>query len=174
MSIRITKKLKTYKNWMRDVWERLVHIEDTIISLRREYKNLAFKEKLLSEALEEFIDADAKRMEDHRRRLVHIEDKNNEILSYIKSNGFGVQSIIGFILQVYFILYYKQYPILFMDEAMTNLSKQYLPYFKSLINDLAERYGFIFVLVTHDSDIKELADRTYMVSKGVVTLYNEV
>ena len=106
--------------------------------------------------------------------LNEITDTSELIKTDIKSNGFGVQSIIGFILQVYFILYYKQYPILFMDEAMTNLSKQYLPYFKSLINDLAERYGFIFVLVTHDSDIKELADRTYMVSKGVVTLYNEV
>jgi len=106
--------------------------------------------------------------------LNEITDTGELIKTDIKSNGFGVQSIIGFILQVYFILYYKQYPILFMDEAMTNLSKQYLPYFKSLINDLADKYGFIFVLVTHDSDIKELADRTYMVSKGVVTLYNEV
>ncbi len=56
---------------------------------------------------------------------------------------------------------------------MTNLSKQYLPYFKSLINDLAEKYGFIFVLVTHDRDIMDLSDRTYFVEKGKVTLYNE-
>jgi len=103
MSIRITKKIRTYRNWMRDVKERLVHIEDktnkiiksdnkledTIISLQREYKNLAFKEKLLSETFEEYIVEDAKRMEDHRRRLVHIEDKDKEILSYIRSNGFA-------------------------------------------------------------------------------------
>lgn len=92
----------------------------------------------------------------------------------LEDNGYGVKSIIGLVLQIYFILYYHQYPILFMDEAMTNLSKQYLPYFKSLINDLAEKYGFIFVLVTHDRDIMELSDRTYFVEKGKVTLYNEI
>ena len=73
---------------------------------------------------------------------------------------------------MYFIIYYKQYPILFLDEAFTQLSKQYLPYLKSLINDLANKYGFTFVLVTHDRDIMELADRTYLVDKGNVSLYN--
>lgn len=92
----------------------------------------------------------------------------------LDANGYGVKSIIGWVLQIYFILYYHQYPIMFMDEAMTQLSKQYLPYFKSLINDLAEKYGFIFVLVTHDRDIMDLSDRTYFVEKGKVTLYNEI
>ncbi len=94
------------------------------------------------------------------------------IKTKLEDNGFGVKCIIGFILQVYFIIYYKQYPILFLDEAFTQLSKQYLPYLKSLINDLAAKYGFTFVLVTHDRDLMELADRTYMVEKGKVSLYN--
>ena len=105
--------------------------------------------------------------------LNEVNDNGELIKTDIKSNGFGVQSIIGFILQLYFILYYKQYPIMFMDEAMTQLSKQYLPYFKILINDLAEKYNFIFVLVTHDRDIMSLSDRTYEVIKGEVRLINE-
>ena len=106
--------------------------------------------------------------------LNEVNDNGELIKTDIKSNGFGVQSIIGFILQLYFILYYKQYPVMFMDEAMTQLSKQYLPYFKILINDLAEKYNFIFVLVTHDRDIMELSDRTYEVVKGDVRLINEI
>ena len=106
--------------------------------------------------------------------LNEVNDNGELIKTDIKSNGFGVQSIIGFILQLYFILYYKQYPVMFMDEAMTQLSKQYLPYFKILINDLAEKYNFIFVLVTHDRDIMELSDRTYEVVKGEVRLINEI
>ena len=106
--------------------------------------------------------------------LNEVNDNGELIKTDIKSNGFGVQSIIGFILQLYFILYYKQYPVMFMDEAMTQLSKQYLPYFKILINDLAEKYNFIFVLVIHDRDIMELSDRTYEVVKGEVRLINEV
>ena len=106
--------------------------------------------------------------------LNEITDDGQLLKTELEANGYGVKSIIGMILQVYFILYYHQYPILFMDEAMTQLSKQYLPYFKSLINDLADKYGFIFVLVTHDRDLMELADRTYFVEKGKVTLYNEI
>ena len=105
--------------------------------------------------------------------LNEVNDSGELIKTDIKSNGFGVQSVIGFILQLYFILYYEQYPIMFMDEAMTQLSKQYLPYFKILINDLAEKYNFIFVLVTHDRDIMSLSDRTYEVIKGEVRLINE-
>ena len=105
--------------------------------------------------------------------LNEVNDSGELIKTDIKSNGFGVQSVIGFILQLYFILYDNQYPIMFMDEAMTQLSKQYLPYFKILINDLAEKYNFIFVLVTHDRDIMSLSDRTYEVIKGEVRLINE-
>lgn len=104
--------------------------------------------------------------------LNEVLEDGSVVKTKLEDNGFGVKSIIGFILQVYFILYYDQYPILFLDEAFTQLSKQYLPYLKSLINDLAEKYGFTFVLVTHDRDIMELADRTYIVEKGNVSLYN--
>ena len=105
--------------------------------------------------------------------LNEVLDDGSVIKTKLEDNGYGVKSIIGFILQVYFIIYYKQYPILFLDEAFTQLSKQYLPYLKSLINDLASKYGFTFVLVTHDRDLMELADRTYLVEKGEVSLYNE-
>lgn len=105
--------------------------------------------------------------------LNEVLEDGTTIKTKLEDNGFGVKCIIGFILQVYFIIYYKQYPILFLDEAFTQLSKQYLPYLKSLINDLAKKYGFTFVLVTHDRDLMELADRTYMVEKGNVSLYNE-
>ena len=106
--------------------------------------------------------------------LNEITDDGELLKTELESNGYGVKCIIGFVLQVYYILYYHQYPIMFMDEAMTQLSKQYLPYFKSLINDLASKYGFIFVLVTHDRDIMDLSDRTYFVDKGKVSLYNEI
>ena len=106
--------------------------------------------------------------------LNEITDDGQLLKTDLNDNGYGVKSIIGFVLQIYYILYYHQYPIMFMDEAMTQLSKQYLPYFKSLINDLAEKYGFIFVLVTHDTDIMNLSDRTYFVDKGKAELYNEV
>ena len=91
-----------------------------------------------------------------------------EIVTDIKNNGFGIQSIVGFILQVYFIMYHKLEPILFMDEAMSNLSSQYIPYFKELINALANQYNFHFVLVAHDVRFIDIADYKYEVKDGEV------
>jgi len=91
-----------------------------------------------------------------------------EIITDIKNNGFGIQGIIGFVLQVYFILYHKLEPILIADEAMSNLSSQYIPYFKELIDALAKEYNFTFVLVAHDERYINIADYKYEVKDGEV------
>lgn len=100
--------------------------------------------------------------------LVETTDEG-EIITDIKNNGFGIQSIVGFVLQVYFILYHKLYPILIMDEAMSNLSQQYIPYFKELVDLLSNTYNFRFVLVAHDPRFIDIADYKYEVRNGEVT-----
>lgn len=102
--------------------------------------------------------------------LLHEDTADGHIISDINDNGYGLKGIIGFILQCYFIIYYKQEPILFLDEAFGNLSSQYLPYLKALVNSLTNKYGFRFVLITHDERLMELADRTYRVTLGAVKL----
>lgn len=102
--------------------------------------------------------------------LLHEDTEEGHIVSDINDNGYGLKGIIGFILQCYFIIYYKQDPILFLDEAFGNLSSQYLPYLKALINSLTNKYGFRFVLITHDERLMEMADRTYRVRLGDVKL----
>lgn len=102
--------------------------------------------------------------------ILHEDTPEGHITSDINDNGYGLKGIIGFILQCYFIIYYKQEPILFLDEAFGNLSSQYLPYLKSLISSLTNKYGFRFVLITHDERLMELADRTYRVTLGDVKL----
>ena len=92
--------------------------------------------------------------------ILHEDTPEGHITSDINDNGYGLKGIIGFILQCYFIIYYKQEPILFLDEAFGNLSSQYLP----------NKYGFRFVLITHDERLMELADRTYRVTLGDVKL----
>lgn len=102
--------------------------------------------------------------------LLHEDTPNGHVVSDINDNGYGLKGIIGFILQCYFIIYYKQTPILFLDEAFGNLSSQYLPYLRALIQSLTNRYGFKFVLITHDERLMEMADRTYRVRLGDVKL----
>lgn len=91
-----------------------------------------------------------------------------EIKTELKDNGFGLKTIIGFILQIYFILYHKQAPILFMDEALSALSTQYIPFLHSLIHNLAEEYNFEFILISHDPRFNDIADRIYEVNNGNV------
>ena len=102
--------------------------------------------------------------------LNEINDEGQLIKTKLNDNGFGVKSIIGFILQIYFILYHHQYPVLFLDEAFSTLSDQYVPYLKVLMDELAAKYNFIFVLITHDTRFMDIANRTYIVNKGNVTL----
>ena len=92
----------------------------------------------------------------------------NVIKTDIKDNGFGIKTIVGFILQIYFILYNKLSPVLFADEAFSALSDQYIPYLRSLLTSLSEKYGFIFVLVSHDNRFIDIADITYKVNNGEV------
>lgn len=106
--------------------------------------------------------------------LNEVTEDNQVIKTKLEDNGYGVKSIIGFILQVYFIIYHKEYPVLFLDEAFGTLSSQYVPYLKVLMDELAKKYGFIFVLITHDTRFMDVADKTYLVDKGKVTLRGSI
>ncbi len=102
--------------------------------------------------------------------LIEEQEDGSKIKTDIKDNGFGIKTIVGFILQIYFILYQGLSPILFADEAFSALSDQYIPYLRSLLTSLSERYGFIFVLVAHDPRFIDIADKTYEVRNGEVRL----
>ena len=104
--------------------------------------------------------------------LIETLDDGTEIVTDIKDNGFGIKTIVGFILQIYFILYHKLSPILFIDEGFSALSDQYIPYLRSLLNSLKEEYSFIFVLIAHDPRFIQIADLIYEVKDGEVKPYN--
>jgi len=102
--------------------------------------------------------------------LIETQEDGTEIKTDIQNNGFGVKTIVGFILQIYFILYHNQSPVLIIDEGLSALSTQYIEYFRTLIQTLTKEYGFIFILVSHDPRFNDLADRTYEVKNGEMKL----
>lgn len=87
----------------------------------------------------------------------------------IQDNGFGIQSLIGFILQVYFIIQHDQAHILFLDESLTAISQDKLPKLKQLINQISTTYDFKFVLIAHMQQLFQLADYIYNVDNGTIT-----
>ena len=86
----------------------------------------------------------------------------------LQDNGYGIQSLIGFVLQIYFILQHKQARILFLDESLTAISTDKLPKLKQFINEVSERYDFHFILIAHMESLFDLADYSYNVDNGVV------
>ena len=88
----------------------------------------------------------------------------------LQNNGFGIQSLIGFVLQIYFILQHKQEHILFLDESLTAISTDKLPKLKQFIHEVSQQYDFYFILIAHMESLFDLADYTYNVDQGKVTL----
>lgn len=88
----------------------------------------------------------------------------------LQNNGFGIQSLIGFTLQIYFILQQNQARLLLLDESLTAISTDKLPRLKQFIQEIAKQYDFHFVLIAHMESLFELADYTYTVHNGKVKL----
>ena len=91
------------------------------------------------------------------------------IVTDIHDNGGGLQTIVGFILQVYFIIYFNQEHILFLDESLSALSSEYIPNLITFMGSLVEKYNFIFVSVIHD---KRFIDNILDQSSLYINLYN--
>lgn len=83
--------------------------------------------------------------------------------------GNGIRTVVSFILQAYYILSKKAYPILLLDESYSYLSAQYVPKFFELVNGFCEQKNLSVVLVTHDVRFLDFSTKRYSVADGVVT-----
>lgn len=101
----------------------------------------------------------------------YLETTENNITTetLLQNNGFGIQSLIGFVLQIYFILQHKQAHILFLDESLTAISTDKLPKLKQFITEVSQQYHFKFILIAHMESLFQLADYAYNVENGRVT-----
>ena len=82
----------------------------------------------------------------------------------------GILVVVGFLIQVFYVANLDVAKILFLDEALSNISTQYLDNFFSFVKELSTQIGLTVVLITHDTRFLEYADRLYKVSGGVYTL----
>ena len=101
--------------------------------------------------------------------LIDSTDKDNVVKASIKDIGGGVQTVISFILRIFYIMYYNLNRILFLDEALSAVSQEYIEPLMKFIKTLSEQRGFIFLAVSHDNRFFEYADHTYLMQDGVLT-----
>lgn len=102
------------------------------------------------------------------------------VVTDIHDNGGGLQTIIGFILQIYFIIYFNQEHIIFLDEQLSALSSNYISNLIKFMDELVKKYNFVFVSVIHDqrfidsiTDQPDLPIRLYNVEDGQISYTRE-
>jgi hypothetical protein len=94
------------------------------------------------------------RVSDNNKATIHLvydDDEGNKLEPDIQSCGGGIRTVIGLLLQVFFIFHYRVEKIIMIDEGLSQVSSQYLPNLFSLINELAVKNGMKILLITHDN-----------------------
>ena len=82
----------------------------------------------------------------------------------------GILVVVGFLIQTFYVANLDIAKVLFLDEALSNISTQYLDNFFAFVKELTNKIGLTVILITHDTRFLEYADRIYKVSDGVYTL----
>jgi len=102
--------------------------------------------------------------------LVSKQEDGSIIESPIPDNcGGGISAIVGLVLQIFFIQYFKLNKLLIMDEALSQISKEYIPNTMTFLKTLSKERGFKFLLVCHDNRIIKHADYMYRMEMGKLT-----
>lgn len=103
---------------------------------------------------------------------LYLIDAGHSFLMKDSSVAGGILVVVGFLIQVFYVANLDVAKILFLDEALSNISTQYLDNFFAFVKELSEQIGLTVVLITHDTRFLEYADRLYNVKDGVYTLEN--
>ena len=102
--------------------------------------------------------------------LVSKQEDGSIIESPIPDNcGGGISCVIGLVLQIFFIQYFKLNKLLIMDEALSQISKEYIPNTMTFLKTLSKERGFKFLLVCHDNRIIKHSDYMYRMEMGKLT-----
>ena len=101
--------------------------------------------------------------------LIDSTDKDNVIKAKLEDTGGGIKVVISFVLQIFYIMYYNLNRILFLDEALSAVSIEYIPSLMTFIKSLSSQRGFTFLAVCHDLRFFDYADHVYRMEDGVLT-----
>lgn len=113
------------------------------------------------------------RISDNNRATIHLvydDEDGNKLSPDIQYCGGGIKTVIGILLQIYFIFHYKIEKLIMVDEGFSQVSSIYLPNLFSLINELATKNGLKILLITHDNRMLPFGVRQYEIEDGKAIL----
>ena len=80
--------------------------------------------------------------------------------------GGGISCVVGFVLQVFYIIYFKVKRVIILDEALSQVSTKYIPYLMEFIKGLTEKRDFKFLAIFHDTRFIPYADYCFEMVDG--------
>jgi len=96
------------------------------------------------------------------------EDGDIHETGVMDARGGGLAATIGFLLRVVIMLLdpnKNQERLLVLDETFAHVSAEYLPALGQFLRELVDRTGVQIILVTHQDEFEEHADRVYRFSQ---------
>ena len=155
---KILESKQYYKKAIDIVYERSIEELKNVI-------NCALNYIFFDKNLEMDIELSDKR----GKSMTFVVKHNNRRVNLKRGMGMGVKCVISCILHMYY-LQCKNSKKLFLDEAYSNISKEYISNFFDFLSKMCQQINFVIVLITHDERFIQYADRVYEVSNGYVTL----
>lgn len=92
-------------------------------------------------------------------------DKDGTRMDPLDSNGGGVVDIISLALRIASWGISRTRPVLLLDEPFKFLSARYRPLIGEMLAGVAHRLGLQIIMVTHDPDMVEVADRVFTIDQ---------
>lgn len=92
-------------------------------------------------------------------------DKDGTRMDPMDSNGGGVVDIISLALRIASWGISRTRPVLLLDEPFKFLSARYRPLIGEMLSGVAHRLGLQVIMVTHDPDMVEIADRVFTIDQ---------
>lgn len=97
-----------------------------------------------------------------KKKLVIYKVEGEHKVSLDNSGG-SVSVVVGTILLIYYILFKGLPKVLIMDEAFGSIESENLDRFIDMLKEFNVRFGFDFLLVSHDDRLIARADKVYKV-----------
>jgi len=109
-------------------------------------------------------------------RIVLVDIATEEELDPTYSNGIGLQETLGLMLRIALLVISKQRKVLILDEPLVSLSKDLSPKLYKTLRELSTSLGIQLIIISHDVNMMEIADKRFIVSKtgGLLDIKEEL
>lgn len=111
------------------------------------------------------IQVDIELSDKRGKSMTFIITHNDKRVNLKRGMGMGVKCVISCILHMYY-LQCKNSPYLLLDEAYSNISKEYITNFFDFLQKMCERLNFTIILITHDERFIQYANKVYEINNG--------